>query len=205
MRLGKTFVVRAAAVTAALAGVAIGVPAAVSHAAVARPSVASKPAATAAAATPAGLFLQVSGIPGESTARGHGNWIAVSSYTLPVKTTGSSSTGAGAGKVSWGPLQVTLPYSVAVPPLEGRLATGVLSTVTLQAAEVRQGAVTNYLTITLTNAAVTSLTETSTGGRPQVEITFNAQKACESYTPPGPGPGAAPSKSQPVSFCLTLG
>jgi len=187
VRLNRAFIVRVAAGAVVLVGLAVAVPAATSHAAVSDPS---RPSAVAA-----GLFLQVSGAPGESTARGHAGWIAVSSYSTSLAVDPVNGP-------QWGPLQVTLPYSKAVPPLEAEAGTGLpIPAVELQAAETDgAGRVTNYLTITLTNATLASVTESSTGDRPHVVITFKAQKACEVYVPPGPGETGAATGAEQVCF-----
>jgi type VI protein secretion system component Hcp len=129
---------------------------------------------------PSALFMFINGIKGESTEKAHQNWIVVSGYhTSFARTCGDCPT-------QFGPLTLTLPYSLAVPPLLKALLTGkVFPTVEIQAeGPARTGIETNYLTITLSNVAVTSLNESSSGGRPDETLTLTATTFNVSYISP---------------------
>jgi type VI secretion system secreted protein Hcp len=83
--------------------------------------------ATLLAAAPAstvGSWLQLPGIPGESTDDKHKNWIAIESMSFgPTNTTGTSS-GGGAGKVSIHDLHITKATDKSSPLLMQAAATG---------------------------------------------------------------------------------
>jgi type VI protein secretion system component Hcp len=148
---------------------------------------------TASAGDP--LFMHINGIPGESTDKGHPNWISLSAYHTSFSFT-SSPTGQGAGQPQFGPFVVTMPYSRAVPPLLHDLLSGlVLGTVELQAATISGGSETNYLTITLVNAKETGIQESSSGGRPVDVMTLTAPQVSVSYST---GHGA------PTVFCFNF-
>jgi type VI protein secretion system component Hcp len=90
-------------------------------------------------------------------------------------------TGA-AGKAALGSFVVTMPYSLAVPPLLQALVTGkVFPAVKIQAATVGETEL-NYLTITLGNARVAALSESSSGERPAETLSFAATKINVTYS-----------------------
>jgi type VI protein secretion system component Hcp len=124
--------------------------------------------------------MLIKGIPGESTDHGHLGWINVSGYH-------ASFTGKACGDcpgAMLGPFTLTMPYSKAVPPLLGQLVSGtVLPTVEIQVTLVKPtGAELNFLTITLSQVTVSSLTETSGGARPDEALTLQAAQLAVSYT-----------------------
>jgi type VI protein secretion system component Hcp len=142
------------------------------------------------AAPESGLFMHVPGINGESTDKSHPNWIVISGYRVSF----SKQSECGDCAPQFGPLTVTLPYSLAVPPLLKALLTGrLLGVVEIQAQGPVRGAELNYLTITLANAGVTSLNESSSGGRPGETLTLTATRFSVSYTT---GTGS------PETFCF---
>jgi type VI protein secretion system component Hcp len=142
------------------------------------------------AASVSGLFMHIPGINGESTDKAHPNWIVISGYRVSF----SKQSACGDCAPQFGPLTVTLPYSLAVPPLLKALLTGrLLGTVEIQAQGPVRGAELSYLTITLANAGVTSLNESSSGGRPGETLTLTATSFSVSYTT---GTGS------PETFCF---
>jgi type VI protein secretion system component Hcp len=128
------------------------------------------------------LFMSVTGIPGGSTDPLHPNWIDITGYSDSFSN--SELTLGQGGPPKFGSLVVTMPDSVAVPALLRALDTASnLPTVELQGSSTpTAGTERNYLTIQLTNARVTGLDETSTGGQPAEMLTMTAQKVSVNYT-----------------------
>jgi type VI protein secretion system component Hcp len=162
---------------------------AAAHRTAAHPAVASRAAggqdaaltallrpATATAGDP--IFMFIKGIPGEAIDKLHPKWIAVSGYHTSFSRT------CGDCPTSMGSFTVTMPYSLAVPPLLKVLINGTgIPSVELQAAVTTSvGGEVNYLTITLTNVLITSMDELSGGGRPVETLTLTATKFSVSYT-----------------------
>jgi type VI protein secretion system component Hcp len=133
------------------------------------------------------LFMNVTGIPGGSTDPLHRNWIDVTGYSDSFSNSGLPLGQAGPPK--FGSLVVTMPDSVAVPPLLRVLnMASNLPTLELQGSSTPPaGSERNYLTIQLTNARVTALDETSSGGQPAEMLTVTAQKVSVNYTNLGNG------------------
>ena len=135
--------------------------------------------AAAAAGDP--LFLQVAGIPGDSTDVLHSKWIDVTKYSDSFAAGSALAGRPGAPK--FGSLKVTMPDSTAVPPLLRALNTGMtLTAVELQAAVGSGDSERNYMTVKLTGAHAITLSESSSGGRPVDTLTLTAQKVSVSYT-----------------------
>ena len=103
---------------------------------------------------------------------------------------------------SMGSFTVTMPYSLAVPPLLKALISGTgIPSVELQAAVTTStGGELNYLTITLGNVLISAIDESSGGGRPVEILTLTATKFSVSYTAQTPTgrPGAT------SSFCFNF-
>jgi type VI secretion system secreted protein Hcp len=148
------------------------------------------------AATPGDpIFMFISGVPGESVDAKHPKWIDVNGYHA------SFSRGTGTiGKAALNSFVVTIPYSLAVPPLLKALVTGmVFPAVRVQAAtagELEQ----NYLTITLGNVRVAALSESSSGERPVETLTLAAAKINVSYSAQQPDG----SLGTPETFCFNF-
>jgi type VI protein secretion system component Hcp len=124
------------------------------------------------------IFMLIKGIPGESKDLGHKAWIDLSGFT------DSFLHECGDCPSTLNSFNVTMPYSLAVPPLLKQLLTGTaLATVEIQATSTTPtGRELNFLTITLTNVSLTALAETSTGGRPGENLGVQAQQVAVSYT-----------------------
>ena len=138
------------------------------------------------------LFMFIKGINGESTDKAHPKWIVIDGYRASF----SKAANCGDCAAQFGPFTVTLPYSLAVPPLLSTLLTGkILQTVEIQAERLVGAGELNYLTITLSNVAVTSLAESSSGARPSETLTLTAGKYSVSYTT---GTGS------PEAFCFSF-
>jgi type VI protein secretion system component Hcp len=106
------------------------------------------------------------------------------------------------------PFVVTMPLSLAVPPLLSALVTGkTLGTVEIQLATTDAPTELNYLTITLSNARVSSLTESapgesSAGDRPVESVSFVAARYKVSYIAQKPDGG--PGKTEAFCFNFAL-
>jgi type VI protein secretion system component Hcp len=138
--------------------------------------------ATATAADP--IFMFINGINGESQDARHPMWSDLTGYH--VSFSGRTSAAGAAGRPKLGSFVVTMPYSLAVPPLLQALVTGkVLPMVKIQAATAGEVEL-NYLTITLGNVRVAALNESSSGERPVETLSFVATKFDVSYTAQNP-------------------
>jgi type VI protein secretion system component Hcp len=120
------------------------------------------------------IYMNIVGIPGESQAASHRNWIDIDSWSF-----GQTS---GDGGPAFTSITVTMPDSRAIPPLMDALASNTSLTVTLQAANVnRIGQASNFLTITLSQATLDNLSEGSHGGRPNDQVSFKFRRIDYSY------------------------
>ena len=120
------------------------------------------------------IFMNVPGMPGESTAPGHRNWIDLTSWDF--------TTVEGDGSPIF-TLTVKAPATRATPPLLLAIPQGtLLPTVTLQAAQTsRTGLTFDFLTITLSQVTVLRIDDNSTGGRPTDTIAFSFKKVDYKY------------------------
>lgn len=136
-------------------------------------------------------FLRVNvppAVEGESTDREHAKWIDLQSlslgYTSEIAPSGS---GAGAAAGRAGPLVVTKALDASSPILARLLLTGKrIETVTVEL--VPSGSRTVKYRIVLTNAFVTSLSQTHAEGLDQVDeaVEFRYAKVTITYTPVDP-------------------
>ena len=120
------------------------------------------------------VFLRIDGISGESQNASFKGQIQLESASFQATQTlniGSVSSGAGAGKVSLGPLTVTkLPDSTS-PQIFVALAAGTpAATATLSF--VQSGATSAYLTIDLGLVAFSGISTSVTGGVPLETVTM---------------------------------
>ena len=152
------------------------------------------------AATPGDpIFMFINGINGESQDARHPMWSDLTGYHVSFSRAASTS-GGGAGKASIGSFVVTMPYSLAVPPLLKALVTGqLLPAVKIQAATAGERA-QNYLTITLASVRVAALSESSSGDRPVETLTLAAARFAVSYS----AQKADGSLGTPETFCFNF-
>jgi len=150
-------------------------------------------ACTAAAIPGAGfaasnIFLQLDGIPGESTDARHKDQIDIASYSLGLTNTGTaaSSSGAGtsAGKLACGALVLTKFIDKSTPPLIAAVAGGkhIKSGKLSFTATGPKGAV-DYYVISLTDLAVTAIQQSETSGSPKVtdQVSLSVAKYAFEY------------------------
>jgi type VI secretion system secreted protein Hcp len=147
-----------------------------------------------ASATPGDpIFMFIRGINGESTNAGHAKWIEVNGYHASFTRAAGT-----AGRAALGSFVVTIPYSLAVPPLLKALVTGAgFPAVKVQAATAGARE-ENYLTITLGNVRVTALSESSSGERPVETLTLAAARINVSYSAQKPDG----TLGTPEAFCF---
>jgi len=85
-------------------------------------------------------FLQIDGIPGESTDRAHPKWIDIESFSWGLKLATSGTGGAGIGKATFSDLAWVQHVDVSTPKWFLAVATGkYIPTVTLDVAKVTTG------------------------------------------------------------------
>ncbi len=129
-------------------------------------------------------FLDVSGIPGESTVAAHPNTIAASSFSLSVTNPGTG--------VVFSDLAVTKALDKSSPPLFLASAQGTnLASVILYVQKTGSGATPfDYYTIKLTNAKVSSIFQNGSSGNPTSEtVTFRYQRIEIDYVGQNPNTG----------------
>ena len=141
------------------------------------------------------IFMFINGISGESQDARHPMWSELTGYH--VSFTGRTGT---AGRATLGSFVVTMPYSLAVPPLLQPLVTGKpFPAVKIQAATAGEVEL-NYLTITLGNARVAAMSESSSGARPAETVSFAAAKFSVTYSAQNPNG----SLGKTETFCFTF-
>ena len=123
-------------------------------------------ALAAAAVTPvsavADIFLNLPGVPGESTAVGHKTEINILSYTQSFKNTPAVG-GAGAGKVTCGDITLLKNIDKSSPQLIKAVTTGQhfdKAVITFRAATATGKAATDYYTVALQDILITSIDQT---------------------------------------------
>ena len=153
------------------------------------------------------IFIKIDGIPGESTDRGHPHEIEVLSYSWGESNTGAHAFGGGggAGKVSMQDLHFTAHVSKASPTLMLYCASGkhIPKAVLTVRKGGSEGGGFDFLTITLTNALISSFQESGAGGGdlPQESLSMAFQSIQVQYKPQK----ADGSADVPVRFGWDLG
>ncbi|MHC4644359.1 MAG: Hcp family type VI secretion system effector [Planctomycetota bacterium] len=127
---------------------------------------------------PADAFLQINGIPGESTDEKHKDWIEILSYSHSVSQSGagSRSTGGAAtsGKCSHGNFSITKALDKASPTLNLFCSNGThIDKITLELCRAT-GDKQPYMTYKLVDSVVSSVgIGGGGGGIPTETVTFN--------------------------------
>jgi type VI secretion system secreted protein Hcp len=106
----------------------------------------------------ADYFLKLDGIDGESTDKGHPNWIDIESFSWGVSQSGSTSggTGGGTGKAVPADVSVVMPFCKASPSLFVKCATGAhIATATLACRKTGESQ-QDFLKINLTEILISS-------------------------------------------------
>ncbi len=131
---------------------------------VARPLLAGVIAAGAAIPTSAlaDVFLELTGIQGDSTDAQHKNQIDILTYTQSFKNTASSSSGGGGGtgKVTCGDVTVTKNIDKSSPLLIQAVTTGKHIEQAILTFRQAGGQQLNYYVVTLKDVLITSITQT---------------------------------------------
>jgi type VI secretion system secreted protein Hcp len=157
---------------------------------IARPLLAGAIAAGAAApgSALADVFLDLDGIPGDSTDAQHKNQIDILTYTQSFKNTAapsSTGTGGGAGKVTCGDITVmknidkSSPLLIKAVTTGQHIKTGVLTFRTVGAHEI------NYYVVSLKDVVITEIDQTdqSSSARIFEKVTFSATDFAFKFTP----------------------
>ncbi len=137
-------------------------------------------------------YLQMEGVPGQSTEKAHKGWIELTSWSWGVATRagsmGSARFGAGGGRA--GQLRVTMDADAASHPLMEATANGkafkkvVLEVVTTKPNETSRV----FLTLTMEDVLVASysVAEPPTGKTPSARVTLSYAKMTSTYAPRNP-------------------
>ena len=148
------------------------------------------------------IFLQVEGIPGESTDDKHKAWIEVLSFSTGVTQPGAAAAGAAraAGKVEIAPFTVVKLVDSTSPKLFINACNGKhIQKVVIEVAssgEKKQVFLKYTLSDVLVGSIRTSAAGASEATRPTEEVSFSFSKIEMEYTPQdASGKGGAPVKS----------
>ncbi|MBV8209318.1 MAG: type VI secretion system tube protein Hcp [Burkholderiaceae bacterium] len=134
------------------------------------------------------IFLQLDGIPGESTDAKHKEQIDILSYSLGLtnlaNTSSSSGAGASSGKLACGALVLTKFVDKSSPPLIAAIAGGKhikSGKLSFTATGPKGGA--DYYVVSLTDLAVTAIQQSQASGSPKVtdQISFSVAKYAFEY------------------------
>jgi type VI secretion system secreted protein Hcp len=149
------------------------------------------------------IFMQVPGVPGDSTDASHQGWIDVQAWQVGFQNPHALSSATG-GNPSIGTFDATLSYSQASPLLLQALATGQhLGTVEVDLVKASgTGTEVTYLKIVLSNAAITTIGDGGSAAEisPTENIGIQASQLSATYTPQN----ADGSAGTPVSFCYNF-
>ncbi len=132
-------------------------------------------------------LLELDGIPGESKDKAHPAVIEIESFSFGATNSGSAGAvgGAGAGKVSFGDITFSKVIDKASPLLYLRTANGArIPKATLFVRKPSSNPVSEYYTVTLTDALVTSMQTRGGGdGFPHESFSLSFGKIEFSYKP----------------------
>ena len=134
------------------------------------------------------IFARIAGIKGESVDAKHKDEIDVLSWSWGVAQTGSMAHGGGggAGKATFGDLTITKVIDKASPKLALICASGQHIPKVILNVQRPGGSTLPYLEITLTDALITSVQHSGTGGdannQPTERVTFDYRRVQLKYT-----------------------
>src|SRR5262245_39414648 len=153
-------------------------------------SLALNPAGSGGAVTPAKYFLALDGVKGDSIDTNHKGWFEISGFDFDLGNTssiGSAPGGAGAGKVTFSPLTLSLDSNTGLAPLLALAATGAtLNGATLAGVNAAGQQVYH---LDLANVSVTNVehhADSNTGANPTLTLRYG-QIELETFTPDGTG------------------
>jgi len=133
-------------------------------------------------------FLQIDGIPGESTDDKHKDWIEVTSFKQsmeqPASATASTAGGATAERVNFDTFDITHLLDKASPKIYEACASGKhIKTVTLELCRAG-GDKTKYMTITMEQVIVSKVTSNGKAGEefPSETVSFSYGTIKWTYT-----------------------
>ena len=151
------------------------------------------------------IYMKYDGIDGDVTAAGHEKWIALDSCQFGVGRAISNPTGRGANREASAPSvsEVTVSKSLCSGSsglFEASLI-GEGKTVQIDYCKTEKDNLEPYLSLTLTDAMVSSYSHSSGGGPPMESLSLNFTKIEHKHTPMGADntPGSPVAKSWDLS------
>ncbi len=136
-------------------------------------------AGSSAQAAAVDFYLEIEGIPGESTDNSHKGWIDISSFSHDIMNTRSSGGGGGAGKVSLSDILVSKGIDKSSPKLMEACVTGkAIPSATLVAVPSnRENSSQPYMKYTLKDVLVSSYSASgASGDLPSESLSLNFTK-----------------------------
>jgi type VI protein secretion system component Hcp len=134
----------------------------------------------------AGLYLQIDGIPGDSTAVGHENWIEINSLQFGEGgPSGSAPAGSGAptAKGVMSPVTVSMQFGLAsVRLFQATLSGRRIANATIQAVRAGESPMT-YLELKLQDLTISSDSVSSGGSNPSESTSLAAGRVTYTYWP----------------------
>jgi type VI secretion system secreted protein Hcp len=161
---------------------------------------------TLSASAAVNMFLDINGIPGESTVTGHAGQVDVLAWSWGMSNPGTThgAAGTGSAKANFQDLSVTKYVDKSSPLLMLHSANGALiSTVTLYVESANGGAnPVQIIKIVMSNVLVTSVSSGGSGGEDRLteNITLNFSKIEYDYSPVNPAGGVV----TPISFAWDI-
>jgi type VI secretion system secreted protein Hcp len=128
-------------------------------------------------------FIKFDGIPGESTARAHKDEIDVISWWWGVTVTAVGGTGRRRGRPQPQALVFVHKYDKASPKLAKAAIAGVRTRTVVLSSQVDGAVPRNFLTITLSDVAVTSIQTRDDGTGPLEEVAVSYGSIKMAYVP----------------------
>jgi type VI secretion system secreted protein Hcp len=135
------------------------------------------------------MFLKLAGIDGESTDKGHENWIEIESFSWDVTQTGSLGTpggGGGTGRAAPADFSIVMPFSSASPLIFKKAVTGEHIESAQVSVRKAGGQSQDFLKYEFDTVFVTKVDWVGSGGderAPGEEVTFQFEKISVSYAP----------------------
>mgnify|MGYP001255393445 CR=1 FL=1 len=139
----------------------------------------------------ADIFMNVAGIEGESTSKGHEKEIMVDSWKLELSNTVIREGGGGAraGKVKFNDIQITKKIDKSTPLLMLAASSGQhIPQVVLKISKRSGNTASDYLVITLKDVLISSINVSGDNNNDQMneELTINFSEIQFAYTPQKP-------------------
>jgi type VI secretion system secreted protein Hcp len=153
------------------------------------------------------IYMQYGSIKGSVTAAGHAGWIEVNSFQWGVGRGISSPTGSSCDRDASAPsvseIVVTKPTDIATVNILRESLGGEGQEVTIDFSKTDQGALSVYLSYTLSNTLISGYSISSGGDLPEESISLNFTKIqCRDLLPGAANPDGTPAT---VGYDLSTG